>query len=190
VNLGLKRVMGKMPLYLKMLKKYVETGIQSLVDLKAAVEANDSETGERIAHTLKGINGNIGASALQAMADNIEKHIKDEADFNMVMAEITVLVAAQTEMVNLIANAIAVSAPAADSTPAGNHQAGSVTQAIDPKLLEQLIAMLKDNDTQAMLHLEQYAEVFQTHFTSALYEKITRALLEFDFEQALTLSVH
>jgi PAS domain S-box-containing protein len=190
VNLGLKRVMGKLPLYLKMLKKYVETGIQSLGDLKAAVEANDSETGERIAHTLKGINGNIGASALQAMADNIEKHIKDEADFNMVMAEITVLVAAQTEMVNLIANAIAVSAPAPDSTPVSNHQAGSVAQAIDPKLLEQLIAMLKDNDTQAMLHLEQYAEVFQTHFTSALYEKITRALLEFDFEQALTLSVH
>jgi two-component system sensor histidine kinase/response regulator len=36
-KLGLKRVMGKMPLYVSMLKKYVETGPAALADLKQAI---------------------------------------------------------------------------------------------------------------------------------------------------------
>lgn len=186
VKLGLKRVMGKIPLYLNMLNKYVATGIQSLTELKAAVQANDRDTGERIAHTLKGTNGNIGASDLQSMAGGIEKLIKEDADINLLMAEVTVLVTAQTEMVRAIENAIAVSLTVADSNLAADHE----TKAADPKLLEQLMMMLKDSDTQAMLHLEQHAEVFKMHFSPVRYEQINRALLEFDFEHALTLSTH
>ena len=187
VELGLKRVMGKMPLYINMLKKYVETGIQSLADLKAALETNDGETAERIAHTLKGTNGNIGASGLQAIAGSIENGIRGQADFKILMPEVTVLSEAQTEMVKAIANAIAVKEPVADAKPASAHQPELAAQPADPKLLAQLAAMLKDNDTQAMLHFEQHAEVFKAHFTPAHYEKINRALLEFDFEHALTL---
>jgi two-component system sensor histidine kinase/response regulator len=190
VQLGLKRVMGKKPLYLNMLNKYVETGIQSLTDLKAAVEANNSETAERIAHTLKGTNGNIGATDLQTLADRIEKRIKEQADFNILITEVAALTEAQTGMVEAIANAINISKPAPDPESAAGHQAKQLTQAIDPKLLEQFIIMLKDNDTQAITQLEQHTEVFRAHFTPALYEKINRALLEFDFEQALTLTTH
>lgn len=190
VQLGLKRVMGKKPLYLNMLRKYVETGIQSLADLEAAVQENDSETAERIAHTLKGTNGNIGASDLQALAERIEKRIKDQSDLNILIAEVAALTEAQTGMVEAIADIISMNRPAPNSGSAAEHEANQPTQALDPKLLEQLIGMLKDNDTQAIIHLEKYAELFKTHFSHALYEKINRALLEFDFEQALTLSTH
>ena len=120
------------------------------------------------------------------MAGGIEKLIKEDADINLVMAEVTVLVTAQTEMVRAIENAIAVGLTVADSNLAADHE----TKAADPKLLEQLMMMLKDSDTQAMLHLEQHAEVFKMHFSPARYEQINRALLEFDFEHALTLTTH
>lgn len=190
VKLGLKRVMGKIPLYLNMLRKYTQTGIQSIADLKLAVEAHDDETAERIAHTLKGTNGNIGASRLQAMAGSIEKRIRDQAEFDILRDEVAVLAEAQTAMVKAITNAIATSEQVADSKSAAENKAEQLSRNIDPKLLDQLILLLKDDDTQAILHLEQHSEVFKAHFTPVLYEKINRALLEFDFEHALILSTH
>jgi two-component system sensor histidine kinase/response regulator len=190
VKLGMKRVMGKVPLYLNMLNKYVETGIRPLADLEAAVVAHDHATAERIAHTLKGTNGNIGASDLQALADSIETLIKDHAGTDTVMAKVAVLAAMQTAMVQEIANVVSLSKPIADSKPLADASTETLTQVIDPKLLNQLIVLLKDNDTQAMLHLEQHAAVFKAHLTPSRYEKINRALLEFDFEHALSLITH
>jgi two-component system sensor histidine kinase/response regulator len=185
VKLGLKRVMGKKPLYLNMLKKYVETGIQSLHDLKSALQEHDRETAERIAHTLKGTNGNIGATVLQTKAGDIEKHIKQQADFKVLMAEAVVLEQVQTCMVHAISSVIVNSQP--QPLPDSNLATQQPTQTLDPKLLDQLILLLKDDDTQAILLLEQHAEPFKAHFTPVLYEHINRALLEFNFEHALTL---
>lgn len=41
------------------------------------MEDNDRESGLRLAHTLKGVAGNIGAKSLQAAAGDVEKAIKD-----------------------------------------------------------------------------------------------------------------
>ncbi|MBI3673946.1 MAG: response regulator, partial [Rhizobiales bacterium] len=61
VELGLQRVLGKKPVYLNMLRKYASNQQDTPLELRAALDAGDLATAERIAHTAKAVNGNIGA---------------------------------------------------------------------------------------------------------------------------------
>jgi two-component system, sensor histidine kinase and response regulator len=71
-KLGLSRMMGKKQLYLRMLRLYVESQKDTGVQIRSALMANDRQTAERLAHTLKGVSGNIGAGDVQSLADALE----------------------------------------------------------------------------------------------------------------------
>ena len=53
-----------------------------LKTIRSALEASDPGTAERLAHTLKGVSGNIGATMVQKAAEKVEKAIRagDHAD--------------------------------------------------------------------------------------------------------------
>jgi two-component system sensor histidine kinase/response regulator len=75
-HLGLRRVLGKRPMYLNMLRKFV-AGQQGAVDsILGALDAGDWETAARTAHTTKGVCGNIGAVNVQAQAGELEDAIR------------------------------------------------------------------------------------------------------------------
>ncbi|MBF0163257.1 MAG: Hpt domain-containing protein, partial [Magnetococcales bacterium] len=80
VNLGLKRVVGKKPLYLSMLRKYLAGQAEVLARIRAALDADDWTTAEREAHTLKGSSGNIGATGLQEQSAGVESAIRTHAE--------------------------------------------------------------------------------------------------------------
>lgn len=182
-KLGLKRVMGKMPLYLNMLKKYVETGYTAVSDLRNALVANDHEVAERVAHTCKGVNGNIGASALQIMAGSIEKSVKERIDINQIMQEFEVFAIAQISMVDAISKTLPV--VQTESKVSGSK---GVNKPIDKKMLDKFIALLNDDDTEANVYLERNETDFKAHFSEVIFNNMTNALLDFDFEKALALA--
>jgi CheY-like chemotaxis protein len=72
-RLGLRRVMGRETLYLSLLRKFMESQTHAMRDLEAALDASDWPLAERIAHTLKGVAGNIGATSLEAAAGILER---------------------------------------------------------------------------------------------------------------------
>ena len=74
---GLRRVLGKKPLYLSMLRKFVAGQKSATAEILKALEGNDWDTAERLAHTLKGVSGNIGATGLQQLAEKLEAAIKE-----------------------------------------------------------------------------------------------------------------
>ena len=182
-KLGLKRVMGKMPLYLNMLKKYVETGHAAVTDLRNALAMNDQEVAERVAHTCKGVNGNIGASGLQAMAGSIEKLVKVNHDRDQIMREFEAFAVAQISMVDAISSALPVG-------PSEVKVSGSngLKKPMDKKVYDKFIALLKDDDTEANVYLELNETDFKAHFTEVIFNNMTEALLDFDFEKALALA--
>ena len=72
---GLLRVAGNRKLYLKLLRQFVEQ--QSTVPARIAecLLAGDHATAERLAHTVKGVAGNLGAGAVQSAASELERAI-------------------------------------------------------------------------------------------------------------------
>jgi CheY-like chemotaxis protein len=74
---GLRRVLGKKKLYLSMLGKFVAGQKTVTADILKALEDGSWDSAERLAHTLKGVCGNIGASNLQQLAAKLESAIKE-----------------------------------------------------------------------------------------------------------------
>ena len=183
IQLGLKRVMGKLPLYLNMLRKYIETGHVAVSDLRNALVVNDLEVAERVAHTFKGVNGNIGASTLQSMAGNIERLVKINEDHDQIMREFETFAIAQIRMVDAISSVLPV--VLSETKVFGSN---GLKKPIDKQVLDKFIALIKDDDTEANVYLERNEADFRANFSEEIFNKLTDALLEFDFEKALVLA--
>ena len=76
---GLTRVAGNQKLYLKLLRQFAEQQGPSVEQITTALGQGDTALAERLAHTLKGVAGNIGAKPVQAAAGVVEKLIRDRA---------------------------------------------------------------------------------------------------------------
>jgi two-component system sensor histidine kinase/response regulator len=76
-DLGLTRMLGKRTLYLAMLRRYV-TGQKGVCEqIHQALAMGDMPGAERLAHTTKGVSGNIGATGIQNLAGALEQSLKD-----------------------------------------------------------------------------------------------------------------
>ncbi len=72
VDQGLKRVNGDLPLYLRLLRRFADDHAADAERLRAALSGGDKAVARRVAHSLKGIAGNVGAYDLQACAAGLE----------------------------------------------------------------------------------------------------------------------
>jgi two-component system, sensor histidine kinase and response regulator len=75
--LGLSRMMGKKPLYLAMLRRYMASQRDVPGDIRRAIGAGDFETAERLAHTTKAVSGNVGAVTVQERAAQLEMALRE-----------------------------------------------------------------------------------------------------------------
>ena len=76
---GLARVGGNRKLYLKLLREFAEHQGAVVARITEAQAAGDTKTAERLAHTLKGVAGNIGATHVQSAAAALERCLRDGA---------------------------------------------------------------------------------------------------------------
>jgi two-component system sensor histidine kinase/response regulator len=76
---GLTRVAGNQKLYLKLLRQFAEQQGPSVKQITDALAQGDAALAERLAHTLKGVAGNIGAKPVQAAAGTLERLIRERA---------------------------------------------------------------------------------------------------------------
>jgi len=76
---GLARVGGNVTLYQKLLRQFADQEATFAARLGSALADGDAALAERLAHTLKGVAGNIGATSVQAAAGCLEKLIGDGA---------------------------------------------------------------------------------------------------------------
>ena len=75
--LGLSRMAGKKPLYLAMLRRYAAGQAAAGRQIRESLDAGDTATAERVAHTLKGVSGNVGATQVQELAGALEMAIRE-----------------------------------------------------------------------------------------------------------------
>ncbi len=78
INLGdgLKRVAGNRRLYRDLLGQFAAKQGDAAARISAALKGGDQKLAERIAHTVKGVAGNIGITGVQSAAQKLEKAIR------------------------------------------------------------------------------------------------------------------
>jgi CheY-like chemotaxis protein len=74
---GLRRVGGNRKLYRKLLVEFFQDHSDDVHAIRSALDQEDLETAQRIAHTIKGVAGSIGAAALQRDAASLETAFKE-----------------------------------------------------------------------------------------------------------------
>ncbi len=144
---GLRRVLGKKQVYLSMLRRFVAGQKSVVVDIYNALIRDDPLMAQRLAHTLKGACGTIGATGVQLLAAALEDAVKRRCpreELEVYMEAIRVPLETLVTQLN-------------QQLPAEKEQ---VADAVDSKLLKQvcsrLMELLRMGDSEA-------ADVFDVH---------------------------
>lgn len=178
VELGKQRVLGKIALYIRMLRKYVISQKNALLELRSALDAEDYAKAERIAHSSKAVNGNIGATELQKMSAEIEVIIKAGKAGDNVESKIKSFEDAQT----LLIDALIAVLP--------QDKANLSDTAVDPvktsEVLENLKKLLAEDDSEASEVLEENLELLQKVMGKEIFTKLDHAIKQFNYETALS----
>jgi len=83
VKSGLTKVGGNRKLYRKLLSKFRRNHGDVANDIRNALDMDDPETATRLAHTVKGVAGNIGARNLHLAAADLEAALRQEQTENI-----------------------------------------------------------------------------------------------------------
>jgi PAS domain S-box-containing protein len=178
-EVGLRNSMNKPELYQRLLMKFAQSQQDFEQHFEQAMRAPDDDQHiKRLAHTLKGVAGSIGAIALQNQAAALENACND-MNIAEINAQVTRVVAELTPIVNAIV--------ALDHTrsTANAEDTKHVPLPLDvlPEL-KSLHALIREQDSQAIDMIDQ---LVLTHAHSNLHsnlKKIQKALMNYHFEEA------
>ena len=176
-EVGLARVAGNRKLYRSILVKFVQNQAGAAKEIQAALEQGQMELAERIAHTAKGVSGNIAAESLHRAAANLDNALK-EGDLDRA-AELLPVFALELKMVISSITVLQDSEqhPGKKETEFDSSQAES--------LLSELEKLLEDDNASASSPLEQLSSMLRDTAHATLLERLNQHVGGYEFEEAL-----
>ena len=173
---GLATCMGKQALYRRMLIKFRDSQGQFLQAYQAALLDSDADAAARVAHTLRGTAGNIGAAGVAAAATALELACRAGAAPEVLAPLVAAVERALTPVLSGLATlGVDLVAPAS---------AGAL-QPQTTALQAQLRTLLADSDTSAAEVLSQLEGALAGSPLAAALRKVGEQLARFDFDEAL-----
>ena len=178
-RLGLRRVMGQEGLYVALLRKFWSSQQNVSADMAEALEAGDWTRAERIAHTLRGVAGNIGAIDLANAAQGVETLIKQGASLDEIKASLQ----KPCDLLSALTGALQASLSPDESS---SGKPGAETNPKNVQIVcERLAGFLADDDSAAEDVFLQHRSLLQAalgeHFAG-----LKAAMDSFSFDVALT----
>jgi signal transduction histidine kinase/DNA-binding response OmpR family regulator len=176
---GLRRVAGNRRLYRDLLGQFADKQCDAAAQISAALKEGDRKLAERIAHTVKGVAGNIGIVEVQSAAQKLEKAIREGHDsIPALLDEFTALLSTQVHAIEQALNASApVKSEGARVAPF-NGEAASSSIARLRVLLE-----ASDGDTEEAFRSLQDAVAGAVE--KIRLDALNASINDFDFEAAL-----
>jgi len=176
---GLKRVAGNKRLHHDLLMQFAAKHSEVNSQILAAIDGGDNKLAERIAHTAKGVAGNIGLGKVFAAAGKLERAIREaDAAVPAVVDEFTLVMSRQAQAIQNAMHDVMLDQPAEEATiPEFDPRAASAA-------IANLQALLESSDADA-------AEAFHTLECTLLgvcdksrLSALDAAISEFDFDAA------
>jgi CheY-like chemotaxis protein len=174
---GLRRVLGKKQVYLSMLRRFVAGQKSVVVDIYNALIRDDPPTAERLAHTLKGASGTIGAAGVQQLAAELEDAIKRHRPREALEVHLAALRVPLETLVTQLNQKL----------PAEKAELANTVDSERLKLVcTQLMALLQDGDSAAADVFEVHADLLGTAFP-AQFPAMASSIHAFDFPSTLIM---
>jgi CheY-like chemotaxis protein len=177
---GLSRVAGNSKLYLRLLSQFVEQQGPAVQQIRQAWADNDAALAERLAHSLKGVAGNIDETG-SAAAGDLEKRIRDRAstkDLEDAAQQLASRLDALVSELRTAVSGVASEAPAESpaTPPAEPAQARAAAG--------QLTTLLSDLDPGAADFVEANRSALRLLFREAEWPDFERLVRDYAFADA------
>jgi two-component system sensor histidine kinase/response regulator len=182
---GLARVAGNKKLYLKLLRQFVEQQKSAVEQISAVLAQGDTAVAGRLAHTTKGVAGNIGAKTVQAAAGEVEKLIRNQAEPAALELAQQRLAAALSPLIQELERALLSSPPLEAPGPAA-EPLGENPERIHA-VAEQLLKLLSDFDPEASGFAESNRNALRSLLGSEVWPEFEKLVQSYGFTQAQSL---
>jgi HPt (histidine-containing phosphotransfer) domain-containing protein len=154
------------------------------VQIRRTLDAGDYGTAERLAHTAKGVSGNIGATELQELAARVEKAVKDGESREAVEGLLVPFAEAHALLISRLREFL----PGQDSE---TQPLGGVAATVDREegiaACKKLAALLANDDSEAVDLLDDKSGLLKGVLGIGPFKSIEKSLKDYDFEKALEL---
>jgi two-component system sensor histidine kinase/response regulator len=177
---GLLRVGGNKKLYLKLLRQFADGEQDAPARIRERLAGQDRATAERMAHTVKGVAGNLGAGAVQSAAGDLERAVHEglpaEALCDRLAGVLSPLIA---DLRAALGESPVLTAPAA------------VEAEVDPVMIRETVARmtryLGEFDPAAADCLTSDLSQFQALFDAATFAQFEQHINNYAFAEAQAL---
>ena len=177
---GLKRVAGNQRLYRSLLEQFVGKQGEAGVQIAAALHSGDRALAGRLAHTVKGVAGNLGIASVQSAAEKVERAIREEGASTPALIE--EFESALCSMVQAIQRGLAGTPPA---PPSAAHREAPDFHAAEAAITH-LRALIEANDGDASGAVQAVEDALSGVVDKPSLDDLRDALDEFDFGRALS----
>ena len=182
-ELGLNRALGKPGLYVELLRRFCIGQETVLAELQQALSANNTQTAERLAHTLRSVAANIGAQAVSDRAQALEHALRFRRGNEAVVHLLGDVRAALQPVLNALHDWMALSAEPQNVMGEGAEDmpldSGAAAEAVT-----HLRGLLVRDDPAAPEFFQHNGMVLKAALGGA-YPLIEMHTLNYDFEKAL-----
>jgi CheY-like chemotaxis protein len=177
-NAGLATMMGNEMLYARQLLKFRNSQKEFQRLFREAQSSPDPAAPIRLAHTLKGLAGNIGALELQSEAAKLEKACK-EMSTQDIEAALAATVAELAKVIRGLEQLEDAYTPTASSA--------LIDKAKTAALLSQLESLLINNDGLCTEIAGQISAMLKGSALAEIFEPAAKAIASYDFDVAVDL---
>jgi two-component system sensor histidine kinase/response regulator len=168
---------GKQELYVAMLKKFSLSQGLTVEKIRSALDTDDLITAERLAHTLKGLSGNIGAHTLQKLAEDLETaiHTNETSEkLNAILAHIAQRLSELITALELYFEPVETSA----------IQPQTIDRTKLETVLSKLAALLNDDNAESNDYFAEHAILLNSTFPEQ-FISLQKSVDNYDFANAL-----
>jgi PAS domain S-box-containing protein len=176
---GLKRVAGNRQLYRDLLGQFATKQRNAATQISAALESGDHAQAGLIAHTLKGVAGNIGITEVQSVAQKLEKALcQGEINVSPLLLEFASVMATQVR---------AIEKALFDTATAPTEQARTwpFNREASTSAIAQLKILLEGSDGEAGESFRSLQEALAGAIEIPYLQDLSASINDFDFDAAL-----
>ena len=179
---GLRRVLGNKRLYMDLLRRFSEGQSGAAQRIRSALDAGDRDLAERVAHTLKGVSGNIGAAEAQAAAAEIEVAIGEGRP----VPELSESLARLDSIVRTAVGHIDAALAEARKDEPAIAKAGRGTRPLG-EIVDALTRFAEESDSEALDYMETVRDDLAELCDREYSARLDASLRAYDFSAALKI---
>jgi len=197
---GLKRTLGNQEAYFSLLRKFINKqadvplriktaiGMNNLQD-KTAIGMNNLQEAELIAHTLKGVAGNIGASEVQRTAEILESALREGQKRNVLIKSLDMLSSSLKNAIEAISAILPKDSEVLDDkdlNDSASIEVSVVDRAKQFTACTTLKDLLRNGDTAAVDFMIANKEILKAAVKDE-FLALQKRINEFDFDGAVAI---